>query len=155
VLEPIPIRYGDHKPNGHTTLLLGDARGARIRYAVQYQQSAFLEENMPRYVIERQYLVPIFEHILVEAPSFDAACREALDDIAQPWGDEAQLCYDDARPTTVTYAVELPTGCQPNVQMGDINDSELLSSLLYCAGLEPLPIPSEFRELGEEGVGFV
>jgi hypothetical protein len=40
---------------------------------------------MPRYVIERQYLVPMFEHILVEAPSFDAACREAIDEFAQPW----------------------------------------------------------------------
>jgi hypothetical protein len=88
---------------------------------------------MPRYVIERQYLVPMFEHILVEAPSFEAACREALDDIAQPWGEEAQLCFDDARPTTVTYAVKLPDEYEPNHQMGDLNDNEALSSLLYSS----------------------
>jgi hypothetical protein len=111
---------------------------------------------MPRYVIERQYLVPMFEHVLVEAPSFDAACREALDDIAQPWGDEAQLCFDDARPATITHAVELPDTFQ--LQSDDEAYSEPLSSLLYCAELDPLPIPSEFAFASEEpkdDVGFV
>lgn len=46
---------------------------------------------MPRYVIERQFLVPVYEHILVKAPGLEAACREALDDNAQPWGDESQI----------------------------------------------------------------
>ena len=113
---------------------------------------------MPRYIVERQYLVPMFEHILVDAPDLKAACREALDDIAQPWGDEAQLCFDDARPTTVTYAVELPDGLEPQLQGGVGDDCHTLSSLLYCSELEPLPIPHEFDDDSEApkgGIGFV
>ncbi len=46
---------------------------------------------MPRYVIERQYLLPIYEHLLIEAPTFDAACHEALDEIFHPWEDDAEF----------------------------------------------------------------
>jgi hypothetical protein len=108
---------------------------------------------MARYIIERQYLVPMFEHILIEAPTFEDACREAVDDIAQPWSEVAELCFDDARATTITCAVELP-------DERDINEAESLSSLLYCAELEPLPIPDEFGEEShhardDAGIGFV
>ncbi|MGA8401898.1 MAG: hypothetical protein WB697_18560 [Stellaceae bacterium] len=113
---------------------------------------------MPRYIIERQYLVPMFEHILVEAPSLEAACREAIDDLAQPWGDGAELCFDDARETTVTCAVELPDTLEPELRPGNGDDRDTLSSLLYCSELEQLPIPQECRHGGEApepGVGFV
>ena len=110
---------------------------------------------MPRYVIERQYLVPIFEHILVEAPSFEAACREALDEHAQPWGDDAEIAFDDARPTTIAEAVELPETLQPEL-CPENADRYILSGLLYDSGLDLLPIPSEFPGTGEaeDGVGF-
>jgi hypothetical protein len=36
--------------------------------------------------MERQFLVPVYEYILVEAPSLEAVCREALDGNALPWG---------------------------------------------------------------------
>jgi hypothetical protein len=113
---------------------------------------------MPRYVIERQYLVPVFEHILVEAPSFNVACRDAVDDLAQPWGDDAQLCFDDARETTITCAVELPDGFEPELHVGHGDDCDTLSSLLYSSGLEQLPVPQEFArgdEMSGTGVGFV
>ena len=113
---------------------------------------------MPRYIIERQYLVPMFEHILVEAESLNEACREALDDIAQPWGDDAQLCFDDARPTTVTCAAELPEGFEPELQIGKGDDSYNLSSLLYSSELEPLVIPEDFArgdDPPERDIGFV
>ena len=45
---------------------------------------------MPRYVIERQYLLPVYEHLLIEAPNFETACREALDKIAHPWSENAK-----------------------------------------------------------------
>jgi hypothetical protein len=112
---------------------------------------------VPRYIIERQYLVPMFEHILVEAANLEAACRDAIDDLAQPWGDEAQLCFDDARPTTVTYAVELPDGFEPQLRVGAGDDGDTLSSLLYSSELQPLPIPRKFAQgddASEEGVGF-
>lgn len=70
---------------------------------------------MPRYVIERQFLVPMYEHILVEAPSLEAACREALDDIAQPWGDDSKLDWDSSRATTIAQVVELPGTLEPEL----------------------------------------
>jgi hypothetical protein len=111
---------------------------------------------MPRYVIERQYLVPIFEHILVEAPSLEAACREALDEYAQPWGDGAEIDFDNARPTTVTQAVEIPECRFPELRSREDEDRHVLSHVLYDAGLYLLPIPAEFSGTGEadEGVGF-
>jgi hypothetical protein len=107
---------------------------------------------MPRYVIERQYLVPVYEHILVEAPTFEAACRKAADDTEEPWGANATTDYESSRPTTIECAVELP---QPEDSDAD---NASLSYLLYEAGLEPLPIPHEFADEGDgasAGVGFV
>ena len=37
---------------------------------------------MPKFVIERQYLVPIYQHIVIEAETFDAACEMAVTDDA-------------------------------------------------------------------------
>src|ERR1700683_2960583 len=106
--------------------------------------------DMRRYVIERQYLVPVYEHILVEAPNFEAACRKAVDDIEEPWGDTPQTDYSSPRPTTIERAVEV-------LDATDI-DTEGLSHLLYNAGLDPLPIPREFTEdidCASSSVGFV
>jgi len=107
---------------------------------------------MPRYVIERQYLVPVYEHILIEAPTFEDACRRALDDIEKPWGDNAKTDYECSRPTTIELAVELPNSGALDA------DEHSLSYLLYEAGLEPLPIPREFAEVIDDpgiSVGFV
>jgi hypothetical protein len=71
---------------------------------------------MPRYVIERQYLVPLHEHIFVEAESLEEACRQALDEHAQPWGDDTELDFDNSRPVTVAQAVELADGVFPELQ---------------------------------------
>ena len=35
---------------------------------------------MPKFVIERQYLVPMFQHIVVEVDTFDEACKLAVSD---------------------------------------------------------------------------
>ena len=51
---------------------------------------------MPRYVIERQYLLPVYQHLAVEAPDLDTACREALDDGEHDWED-AQEDYESSR----------------------------------------------------------
>jgi hypothetical protein len=112
---------------------------------------------MPRYVIERQYLVPMFEHILVEAPSFDAACGEAIDELAQPWGDNVKPDFDNARAVTITLAVEIPENLFPELRSREDEDRHILSQVLYDAGLDPLGIPPEFTERygqDEEPVGF-
>jgi|SRR5579862_6062712 len=112
---------------------------------------------MPRYVIERQYLVPMFEHILVEAPSFDAACREAIDEFVQPWGDNVKPDFDNARAVTITEAVMIPDNLFPELRSRENEDRHILSQLLYDTGLAPLAISSEFTEPSEqdeEPVGF-
>jgi hypothetical protein len=96
---------------------------------------------MPRYVIERQYLLPVYEQLLIEAPNLDAACREALDETAHPWGRDAKEDFDNARPVTITEAVELP-----EAQVGQEAEHTGLGYLLYHSGLDPLPIPAEFAE---------
>ena len=110
---------------------------------------------MPRYVIERQYLLPVYEQLLIEAQTFEAACREALDEIAHPWSEEAKEDFDSARPVTLTQAVELPEEMAPELQVGDEADHAGLGYLLYNSGLDPLPIPAELTE-GDDGeaVGF-
>jgi len=35
---------------------------------------------MPKFVVERQYLVPMFQHIVVEAANLEAACKKAISD---------------------------------------------------------------------------
>ena len=60
---------------------------------------------MPRYIIERQYLLPVYQHLAVEAPDLESACREALDDGEHDWED-AQEDYENSRPTTIS-AIEI------------------------------------------------
>jgi hypothetical protein len=112
---------------------------------------------MPRYVIERQFLVPVFEHIFVEAPDLETACREAMDDGVQPWGDHSKMDFDNSRAVTVTQAVAIPEGSFPELRSRDNEDPYMLSEILYDSGLEFLPIPEEIDEdggNGEEPIGF-
>src|SRR5712691_8991694 len=88
-------------------------------------------ENMPRYIIERQYLLPVYEQLLIDAPTFEAACREALDEIAHPWSEEAKEDFESARPVTLTEAVELPEGMAPELVVGDEPHHAGLGYLLY------------------------
>ena len=74
---------------------------------------------MPRYVIERQYLLPVYEHLLIEAPSLEAACREAVDEIAHPWSENAEQDFDNARAITITEAIRLPDNVYPELRAND------------------------------------
>jgi hypothetical protein len=111
---------------------------------------------MPRYVIERQYLLPVYENLLIEAPDFKTACREALDEIAHPWSENAKDDFESARSTTITEAVELPASAFPELRAGDGEHQAGLGTVLYHSGLDPLPIPAEFEEADreDEKVGF-
>lgn len=104
---------------------------------------------MPRYVIERQYLVAVYEHILIESPTLGDACLRARDDIEEPWGDDARTDYESAGETTIQRAVEVPD----SMQIAEWS----LAGLLYEAGLDPLTIPGEppnDESIGTD-VGFV
>jgi hypothetical protein len=106
---------------------------------------------MPRYVIEREFLVPVYEHILVEAASLEDACREALDEHTCPWGNDSEMAYDDARPIVIAQVVELPSALSPELQAGNAIDRGILNDLLYHSGLELLPIPVDIAQ--EAGIG--
>jgi hypothetical protein len=101
---------------------------------------------MPRYVIERQYLLPVYDQLLIEAPSLDVACREALDEDAHPWGEDAREDYDTAGAVTVRRAVELPARAPLGFDEGDGPEEISPGDALYGVGLQPLPIPAEFSD---------
>ena len=35
---------------------------------------------MPKFVIEREYLVPMYQRLIIDAPDVTTACQEALED---------------------------------------------------------------------------
>jgi len=63
---------------------------------------------MPKFVIERQYLVPMYQHIVVEAENLEEACVKAISDDID-W-DTQEMDSDSARATTITEAKIVPDG---------------------------------------------
>ena len=83
---------------------------------------------MPNFVIERQYLVPMYQHIAVEADNLEEACKKgSSDDI--DW-DTQEMDSDSARQTTITNAKMIPDGY----------DVSLENSLIIARG-EPKGLP--------------
>ena len=97
---------------------------------------------MPRYVIERQYLLPVYQHLAVEAPDLDTACREALDDGEHDWED-AQEDYESSRPTTIISAVEIAG--EEEWVIATRSQYER-SGLMYDGRHQLIEIPAEFTE---------
>ena len=63
---------------------------------------------MPKFVIERQYLVPMYQQIVVEAENLGVACTKATSDDIN-WDTQEMDC-DSARATTITAAKIVPGG---------------------------------------------
>ena len=63
---------------------------------------------MPKFIIERQYLVPMYQHIVVEAETLEEACTKAISD-DNDWDTQEMDC-DSARATTITAAKVVPEG---------------------------------------------
>src|SRR6266851_9904427 len=61
---------------------------------------------MPKFVIERQYLVPMYQHIVVEAENLEEACKKGISDDID-W-DTQEMDSDSARATTITNAKVIP-----------------------------------------------
>lgn len=57
---------------------------------------------MPMFTVERQYLVPVYEHITLEAETAEAACRAAVDEDLHPLGDNPKTDYESSRETCVS-----------------------------------------------------
>ena len=97
---------------------------------------------MLRYVIERQYLLPVYQHLAVEAPDLESACRYALDDGEHDWKD-AQEDYESTRPTTIVSAVEIAS--EEEWAIATKSQYER-SGLMYDGRHELIEIPREFTE---------
>jgi len=97
---------------------------------------------MPRYIIERQYLLPVYQHLAVEAPDLGSACRDALDDSEHDWKD-AQEDYESTRPTTIVSAVEIAS--EEEWAIATKSQYER-SGLVYDGRHELIEIPREFTE---------
>ena len=97
---------------------------------------------MPRYIIVRQYLLPVYQHLAVEAPDIESACREALDDGEHDWED-AQEDYESSRRTTIVSAIEITR----EGEWAIANESQYeRSGLMYDGSHELIEIPREFTE---------
>ena len=68
---------------------------------------------MPKFVVERQYLVPMYQHIVVEADNLEEACEKAVSDDID-WDTQEMDC-DSARATTITEAKVIPEGYEADV----------------------------------------
>ena len=64
---------------------------------------------MPKFVIERQYLVPMYQHIVIEAEHLEEACKKGISDDID-W-DTQEMDSDGARRTTITSIKVVPDGC--------------------------------------------
>jgi hypothetical protein len=63
---------------------------------------------MSKFVIERQYLVPMYQHIVVEAENLEEACKKGISEDID-WDTQEMDC-DSARATTITEAKIVPEG---------------------------------------------
>ena len=110
---------------------------------------------MPKFVIERQYLVPMYQHIVVEAETLEAACKKSVSDEID-WNTQ-EMDSDSARATTITEAKVIPEGYEADVvhslliasrdQSGLPLDMISLASFLYEDEAKTGPrleIPAQF-----------
>jgi hypothetical protein len=71
---------------------------------------------MPKFVIQRQFLVPMYQHLIVEAENLDEACTKAVSDDID-WDTQETDC-DSARATTITEAKVIPEGYEADQTHG-------------------------------------
>jgi hypothetical protein len=65
------------------------------------------KEN-PDAVIQREYLLPVYQYLVIEADTFEEACAEAVGP-EHDW-DNAEEDYDGSLSTTITNAKMVPGG---------------------------------------------
>jgi hypothetical protein len=60
-----------------------------------------METAMPRFTLIRQYLPPVYQHLIIEAQRLEQACEKAIEH--SDWGG-SQEDYDNAREPTMECA---------------------------------------------------
>ena len=49
------------------------------RVGVEASEASHRKIPMPKFVIERQYLLPIYQRLIIDAPDITTACKEAVE----------------------------------------------------------------------------
>jgi hypothetical protein len=93
---------------------------------------------MPKFVIERQYLVPMYQHIVVEAESLEEACKNGISNDID-W-DTQEMDSDNARQTTITNVKVIPDALEPSPQSGNTSRA-YAPSIPMTTRLRLLPPP--------------
>jgi hypothetical protein len=71
---------------------------------------------MPKFVIERQYLLPIYQRLIVDAPDIATACQEAVEN--DDW-ESAEEDGDGSGATTISAAREIPEELLEQIERGN------------------------------------
>ena len=69
---------------------------------------------MPKYVVERQYLLPVHQRLVIEADTIEEACEKAIDH--DDWEDAVED-GDGARATSINAVKRIPA----NVDVADLD----------------------------------
>ena len=78
---------------------------------------------MPKFVIERQYLLPIYQRLIIDAPDITTACQEAVEN--DDW-ESAEEDGDGSGATTISAAREIPEGLIEQIERGNIHAGSFL-----------------------------
>jgi hypothetical protein len=78
---------------------------------------------MPKFVIERQYLLPIYQRLIIDAPDITTACQKAVED--DDW-ESAEEDGDGSGATTIKAAREIPEGLIEQIERGNIHAGSFL-----------------------------
>jgi hypothetical protein len=78
---------------------------------------------MPKFVIERQYLLPIYQRLIIDAPDIATACQVAVEN--DDW-ESAEEDGDGSGATTITAAREIPEGPIEQIERGDLHSGSFL-----------------------------
>jgi hypothetical protein len=97
---------------------------------------------MPKFVIERQYLLPIYQRLIIDAPDIATACQEAVEN--DDW-ETAEEDGDGSGVTTISAAREIPEGFIEQIECGNTDSGSFLwdDQPEYGPRLE---IPPDFTE---------
>jgi hypothetical protein len=84
---------------------------------------------MPKYVVERQYLLPVYQRLVIEADTVEAACAKAIDH--DDWADAVED-PDGARATSINAVKCIPAIV--NVADLDFDPEDPASQNTYSLG---------------------
>jgi hypothetical protein len=78
---------------------------------------------MPKFVIERQYLLPIYQRLIIDAPDIATACQRAVEN--DDW-ESADEDGDGSGATTISAVREIPEGLVEQIERGEIHAGSFL-----------------------------